>query len=110
MENYQPVPNSKTLRLELLHSVNPSHYSNRMHEKIVTKIVGNRMSQIISKHNILHGPNYAGLKNEDTSTPIHIINGLMEEAKENKDELWLIFQDMAKAYDSIGLTPLTYAL
>src|SRR5204862_7965260 len=42
--------------------------------------------------------------------PIHIINGIMEEAKENRQELWIIMQDMAKAYDSIGLTPLRYAL
>src|ERR1043165_5055215 len=78
--------------------------------KVITKIIGNRLSQIISNHNILRGPNFAGLKDEDTSTPIHIVNGLIEEAKENSEELWLIFQDMAKAYDSIGLIPLKFAL
>ena len=51
-----------------------------------------------------------GLKNEDTSIPIHVINGVMEEANEHKQELWLIMQDMAKAFDSIGLIPLEFAL
>src|ERR1043165_10004025 len=41
---------------------------------------------------------------------VHVLNGVMEEAKENNSELWIIMQDMAKAYDSIGLTPLRYAL
>ena len=78
--------------------------------KIVTKIVGNRLSNIISKHHILKGPNFAGLKNEDTSIPIHVVNGIMEEAKEKKSVLWLIMQDMAKAYDSISLVSLKKAL
>jgi len=34
----------------------------------------------------------------------------MEEAIENGQEIWLIFQDMAKAFDSVGLTPLKKSL
>ena len=62
--------------------------------KLITKILGTRLSCICSQYNILRGPNFAGLKNE---SPIHIINGIMEEAWENKQEMWIIFQDMAKA-------------
>ena len=34
----------------------------------------------------------------------------MEEALENGQEIWLIFQDMAKAFDSVGLVPLKKSL
>ena|SRR5438045_3998628 len=74
------------------------------------KILGSRLSDIFSKYNILRGPNFVSLKNESTDIPIHIINGIMEEVKDNKQELWIIFQDMAKAFDSVGLIPLTKAL
>ena len=50
--------------------------------KVITKILGSRMSAICSQHNILKGPNFAGLKNESTDTLIHILNGIMEEAIE----------------------------
>lgn len=78
--------------------------------KIITKVVGNRLSDIISKNQILKDPNYAGLKNENTAILIHILNSVMEEAKERNQELWIIMQDMAKAYDSVGLMPLCKAL
>jgi hypothetical protein len=57
------------------------------------KILGNRLSDIFSKHNVLRvrGPNFAGLKNESTDIPIHILNGIMEETKDNNQELWIIF-------------------
>src|SRR5829696_7514857 len=34
----------------------------------------------------------------------------MEDAKENGNELWIAAQDMAKAFDSVGLTPLRRSL
>ncbi len=78
--------------------------------KLIMKILGNRLSDILSKFNVLRGPNFAGLKNESTDIPIHILNGIMEEARDNKQELWIIFQDMAKAFDSVGLIPLAKTL
>jgi hypothetical protein len=34
----------------------------------------------------------------------------MEDAKSNKKALWVAFQDMSKAFDSIGMIPLRHAL
>src|SRR3954470_13414081 len=34
----------------------------------------------------------------------------MEEAKDTNRELWIVFQDMAKAFDSVGLVPLRKAM
>src|SRR5436305_2025971 len=74
--------------------------------KLVIKVMGNRLSHICSTHNILQNSNHAGLKNESTDTPIHILNRIIEHAKDNNEELWIIFQDMAKAFNSVSLVPL----
>ena len=55
--------------------------------KLVTKVIGNRLSHICSTHNILQGPNHAGLKNKFTDAPIHILNGIIEYTKDNNEEL-----------------------
>ena len=62
------------------------------------------------KHNILRGPNFGGLPDKTTKTPIHILHNTIEDARNNGKELWIAFQDMSKAFDSIGMTPLRYAL
>src|SRR5436305_1914634 len=74
--------------------------------KLVTKVIGNRLNYICSTHNILRDPNHAGLKNESTDALIHILNKIIKYAKDNNDKLWIIFQDMTKAFDSVDLIPL----
>src|SRR5690349_638438 len=68
--------------------------------KCTTKILTKRMSQVFRKKKILRGPNFAGLPGESTEEPVHVINAIMEDAKENNKELWLMLQDMKKAFDS----------
>jgi hypothetical protein len=51
---------------------------------------------------ILRGPsNHAALPKGSTETPIRIINSILEDAKENNKELWVMFQDLFKAYDHV---------
>ncbi|POG74174.1 hypothetical protein GLOIN_2v1771600 [Rhizophagus irregularis DAOM 181602=DAOM 197198] len=48
-----------------------------------------------------------GLKGDSTSSPIHLINNLIEDEKK---QLWIMFQDIAKAFDSISIKGLELAL
>ena len=61
-------------------------------------------------HNILRGPNFGGLLGGYTKTPIHTLHNAIEDAKSNKKPLWIAFQDMSKAFDSVGMIPLRHAL
>jgi ribonuclease HI len=78
--------------------------------KCTTKILTKRLTHVICKRNILKGPNFAGLPGNSTEEPVHIINAIMEDAKEKGQELWLVFQDMKKAFDSVSLESLDLAL
>lgn len=62
------------------------------------------------EHNVLKGPNFAGLLEGLTNTPIHVINNIIEDTQNYNKELWICLQDMAKAFDSVGMIPLTKAM
>ena len=47
--------------------------------------------KILKDNSILQSSNYCGLKHESTDTFIHILNNIMEDAWDNKQELWLLF-------------------
>jgi ribonuclease HI len=69
--------------------------------KIFTKILNDRLAKILSNHQILSQSNWAGLPGGRTAYPIHILNNLMEDAREQNKELWLLFQDIRRAFDSV---------
>jgi len=71
--------------------------------KCFTKIITERLAGVCKEKNILQGPNFAGLSGESTMEPIHLLNNICEEAREEGKELWILFQDIAKAYDTISL-------
>ena len=78
--------------------------------KCVTKIVTKRLAKVLAERNILKGPNFAGLPGNSTEEPVQILNAIMEDAKDNKRELWIVLQDMKKAFDSVSLRSLELAL
>ena len=59
---------------------------------------------------ILSPLNYIALPGNSTSTPIHILNNIIEDSYYNNKELWLLSQDMSKAYDSVNTNLLQKSL
>jgi len=59
---------------------------------------------------VLEGPNYTGLSGDSTASPIHIMNNILEDARQKNKELWVLFQDMKKAFDSVSLEMMEKAL
>ena len=55
--------------------------------KVVVRVVGKRLDKVLIKYNILQGLNYAGLSDSSTSSPIYIMNNLIEEAREKNKEI-----------------------
>ena len=78
--------------------------------KIFTRILTSRISQACQKYDILQGDNFSVLNNTSTSTPIHIINAVLEHAKAHNKQAWLVLQDIKKAYDSVGWKQLEKSL
>jgi len=79
--------------------------------KLYMKILTNRLSNILTANeHILGENNFAALQGKSTIEPIHILNNVMEEARENKKELWILLQDMSKAYDLVNRNNLWKAM
>ena len=78
--------------------------------KCITKILSNRLSKVLVKYQILRGWNFAGLPGGSTEHPAHIVNMIAEDAKEKEAELWIVLQDMKKAFDSVSLKMLKKTL
>src|SRR6185436_10793977 len=63
-----------------------------------------------SSNPILSPFNYVALPNNSTSIPIHIFNNLIEDATCNHKDIWLLLQDMSKAYDSVNFALFKHSL
>src|SRR6266540_2532406 len=78
--------------------------------KAVMKIITNRLSKIMAKHSVLKGNNFAGIPGGSTEIPIKIMNMIMEDAKEHRKPVWILLQDLSKAYDRVDLVILRKAM
>ena len=72
--------------------------------KAVMKIITNRLSHIMAKHAILKGNNFTDLPEGSTELPIKLMNMILEDAKEENKPVWILLQDLSKAYDRVNLT------
>ncbi|KAG9289843.1 hypothetical protein G9A89_015423 [Geosiphon pyriformis] len=70
--------------------------------KILSKILSDRISTACSTFNVLHGDNFLVLKGTTTQSLIFVIGSVIENALEKDWKLWLVLQDMQKAYDSVS--------
>ena len=67
------------------------------------RLLNNRLADTFVKHNVLKGNQFAGLPGGSTFEPLRILQSIMEDAKEQKQEIWVLFQDLLKAYDRVNI-------
>ncbi|GBB84200.1 hypothetical protein RclHR1_10820006 [Rhizophagus clarus] len=63
----------------------------------------------IATHNILKGGNFAGLPGGTCRNPIIILESIIHDTNHNNSPLWILSQDISKAFDSVNLTMLKFA-
>ncbi|GET52104.1 RNA-directed DNA polymerase from mobile element jockey-like [Rhizophagus irregularis DAOM 181602=DAOM 197198] len=81
--------------------------------KCVVKVVTIRLSKILADNQVLQGGNFAGLPGGSTDIPIKMLNAIIHQQRFDKSddqELWIVSQDISKAFDSIDLNMLKLAL
>src|SRR6266498_2144717 len=72
--------------------------------------INNRLSKILASHNVLQGANFAGLPGGSCADPIQILNSIILHSHSSKSPLWILSQDISKAFDSIDLSMLNLAM
>ncbi|GET54559.1 RNA-directed DNA polymerase from mobile element jockey-like [Rhizophagus irregularis DAOM 181602=DAOM 197198] len=81
--------------------------------KCVVKVVTTRLSIILADNQVLQGGNFAGLPGGSTDIPIKMLDSIIHQRrfdKSDNQELWIVSQDISKAFDSIDLNMLKLAL
>ena len=78
--------------------------------KAMIRLLNNRLAKIMTTHKILKGNQFAGLPGTSTFGSIRIVNEIIQDAKEKNKEIWVLFQDLSKAYDRVNIHMLNKAL
>ena len=78
--------------------------------KAFVRLINSRLSKVMVRHSILRGGNHAGLPGGSTLEPLRVVNAILEDARSTKKELWVLFQDMSKAYDRVNIYMLDVAM
>ncbi|CAB4380671.1 unnamed protein product [Rhizophagus irregularis] len=79
-------------------------------KKLLVSILNRRCSKIFKGNNVLRGNQFAGLEGNSTFEPIRIIKEIIQDAIENKKELWILALDMAKVYNRVNIHMLKKAM
>ncbi|CAB4437131.1 unnamed protein product [Rhizophagus irregularis] len=76
--------------------------------KLLVKIITARLSKVMATQHVLTGDNFAGLSGSSVTTPINVLDGIMKShcISSQSQELWILSQDISKAFDSIDLSML----
>ncbi|GET64412.1 RNA-directed DNA polymerase from mobile element jockey-like [Rhizophagus irregularis DAOM 181602=DAOM 197198] len=78
--------------------------------KSLVKLFYNRLASILASKEVLKGGNFAGLPGGSCRDPIVVLESIIHDAHVNKSPLWILSQDISKAFDSVDLKMLRFAL
>ncbi|GET66519.1 RNA-directed DNA polymerase from mobile element jockey-like [Rhizophagus irregularis DAOM 181602=DAOM 197198] len=78
--------------------------------KSLVKLFYNRLASILASNEVLKGGNFAGLPGGSCRDPIVVLESIIHDAHVNKSPLWILSQDISKAFDSVDLKMLHFAL
>ena len=62
------------------------------------------------RYSILSPHNHVALPFDSTAQPIQMLSHILEDATTKDKEIWILSQDMSKAYDSVHIPLLKKAL
>ncbi|GES97032.1 reverse transcriptase family protein [Rhizophagus clarus] len=79
-------------------------------QKAFINLLNRRLSRILKNNNVLKGNQFTALPGNSIFEPIRMINEIIQDAKENNKELWLLSQDLGKAYDRVNIFMLEKAM
>ncbi len=71
--------------------------------KAIMKLLINHLSHILLKHFLLKGKNHASLSGDFTEIPIKLMQMIIEDVKCHDKLIWILFQNLFKAYDRVDL-------
>jgi hypothetical protein len=78
--------------------------------KALISLLNQRLSTILKDNNVLKANQFAGLSKQSTFEPIRIVNEVIQNVIDNNNELWILSQDMGKAYDRVNIFQLKKAI
>ncbi|GET56226.1 RNA-directed DNA polymerase from mobile element jockey-like [Rhizophagus irregularis DAOM 181602=DAOM 197198] len=78
--------------------------------KSLVKLFYNRLASILALNEVLKGGNFTGLPGGSCRDPIVVLESIIHDAHVNKSPLWILSQDISKAFDSVDLKMLRFAL
>ncbi|CAB4430138.1 unnamed protein product [Rhizophagus irregularis] len=78
--------------------------------KTLVKLFYNRLAPLLASHSVLQGGNFAGLPGGSCRDPIITLESIIHDSVVTKHPLWILSQDISKAFDSVDLTMLKFAL
>ena len=78
--------------------------------KSLVKLFYNRLASILASNDVLKGGNFAGLPGGSCRDPIITLESIIHDTHVNKSPLWILSQDISKAFDSVDLNMLRFAL
>ncbi|RHZ88345.1 hypothetical protein Glove_23g208 [Diversispora epigaea] len=102
------VPGPSLILYEVFKHLGPhtiNWITNFFNDILVTGQTPREWSQTktLIENKVLNHDNYAGLPRDRMAFPIYVTNNIMEDAREKGNEMWILFQDIKKAFDTVDL-------